>query len=519
MKERPEPGKVPWDLIAERVGMVLPPEVVLGPGHGEDAALVRIGSETWAIATDPITFASHEAGRLAVVVNANDVAVRGATPRLFLAVVLLALEDASSGRLEVILDQIRETCESLGVLLIGGHTEVSPGLGHSVVVGTMLGPVATRAITTRGARPGDLIGLTRWAGLEGTAILLTERGDSLRALHAEEPLRPLDKIIEGDWLQVVEAASVAAGVAEVSALHDVTEGGVGEALYELATAAGLRLDIVRDRIPVLPETSLVCADLGIDPLGLIGSGALLVACAPSGQEELEVAMAEAQIPFTWIGRASAGPVGVGGVPRFERDEILKVAALDGIEAVVFDMDGTLVDSSYDWAEIRARLGVRAPSIIDALNGLPSPEREEKWRVLHEIEREATRVAGPKEGAGDLLTLLREKGLPTALVTNNTEANAATLLERFGLELDVVITRDTGVWKPSGAPLLEALKRLGVAPVRSLAIGDSRHDLEAAGDAGCARVCILHDREGRYAGQADLDFPDIPALLRYLRIVL
>ncbi len=519
MNERIETGKVPWELVAERLGKRLPPEVVLGPGHGEDAALVRMGGETWAIATDPITFASQDAGRLAVVVNANDVAVRGATPRFFLAVVLLSSEDASSEGLAVILDQIRETCESLGVFLIGGHTEVSPGLEHSLVVGTMLGPVRGRAMTTSGVRPGDLIGMTRWAGLEGTSILLAGWKDGLNAMHPEEPFRPLEELVRGDWLRVVEAANAAAGVAGVSALHDVTEGGVGEALFELAMASGLRIDAPCDGIPVLPETSRICSDLGIDPLGLLGSGALLVACAPSGREELELSMAEASVPFKWIGRASPGPPGVTGVPRFARDEVLKVAALEGVKAVVFDLDGTLVDSPYDWKEIRVRLGVREPSILNALNGLPSPTREEKWRVLEEIEGEATRLAGPKEGAADLLALLRERGVRTALVTNNTGANTSALLERFELELDVVVTRDTGVWKPSGAPFSKALEMLGIPPSACLAVGDSGHDVEAARDAGCARVCILHDRVGTSGGRADLAFQDIPAFLRYLRVVL
>ncbi len=171
MSARLAPGKVPWELIADVVAGVLPPEVRLGPAQGEDAALVEIGGELWAVASDPVTLTAGDAGRLAVIVNANDVAVRGARPRFFLAVVLLAPAEASEERVLELLGQVRSECERLGVALVGGHTEVAPGLAQSVVVGTMLGRVEGRALTTGGVRPGDRIGMTRWAGLEGTAIL------------------------------------------------------------------------------------------------------------------------------------------------------------------------------------------------------------------------------------------------------------------------------------------------------------------------------------------------------------
>ena len=94
MAHRLPPGKVPWDIVAELVSGALPPEVRLGPAAGEDAALVEIGGELWAVASDPVSFTANDAGRLAVIVNANDVAVRGARPRFFLAVGLIMLPAA-----------------------------------------------------------------------------------------------------------------------------------------------------------------------------------------------------------------------------------------------------------------------------------------------------------------------------------------------------------------------------------------------------------------------------------------
>ncbi len=517
MKRLLPPGKVPWELVAELVADELPPAVKLGPAVGEDAALVEVGGEIWAVASDPVSFTSSEAGRLAVIVNANDVAVRGARPGFFLAVALIAPGEASPERIRELLAQVRTACAEVGATLIGGHTEVAPGLPHSIVVGTMMGRVEGRTLTTGGLREGDLIGMTRWAGLEGTSILLGELGERLRELHGGASLEPPRAARE--WLLVAPDALRAAACPGVTALHDVTEGGVGEALYEMAAASGLAIEARRADIPLRPETATLCSDLGIDPLGLIGSGALLIGCEPTGRAEVDAAMAAAETPFHWIGRA-VSPDGASAhtLPRFPRDELLKVHAVEGIEAVVFDLDGTLVDSEYDWPAIRRRLGITGGSIIDALNGLSGEERAARWAELEAIEGAATAAATLHPGARELLELLQERGLGAALVTNNNAVNAANLLERFALRFEVVLTRDSGLWKPSGAPVAEAARRLGVAPERCLAVGDSHYDILAAREAG-ARVCILHDGDGRHDGEADLSFADIPAFVRFLRLVL
>lgn len=520
MIERLPPGKVPWEIVSKLVSGELPAEVKLGPSAGEDAALVEIGGELWAVASDPISFTAAEAGRLAVIVNANDIAVRGAHPSFFLAVGLISPDEATEARVSELLTQIRDACREVGCTLIGGHTEVTPGLPHSMVVGTMLGRVEDRPLTTGGLRDGDLVGMTRHAGLEGTGILLAEHGERLRTLHGPEAFAGAKKILRGDWLLVAPEALRAAACQGVTALHDVTEGGVGEALHELAVASGLDIDARRDAIPVLPDTFTICRDLGIDPLGLIGSGSLLVGCDGAGRTDIQTAFAELGVPFSWIGRAVAAEGSPGSnLPRFTRDELLKTRVMDGIQAVVFDMDGTLVDSTYDWPEIRRRLEVTGSSIIDDLNALPEPDRSRRWAELEEIEGAATDGATAHEGAHELLDLLSAHGLATALVTNNSSANTRRILARFGLRFDVVLTRDSGLWKPSGAPISEAVRLLEVQSGACLGVGDSRYDVLAAREAGLAAVCVLHDGVGRHAAEADLAFEDIPAFERYLRVVL
>jgi len=253
MSNRLPPGKVPWDIVADLVSGELPPEVLLGPAAGEDAALVEIGGELWAVASDPVSFTATDAGRLAVIVNANDVAVRGARPRFFLAVGLIAPHEATEQRVRELLSQVRDTCAMVGATLIGGHTEITPGLPHSMVVGTMFGRVEGEPLTTGGLREGDLVGMTRSAGLEGTAILFAEHGDRIRAMHDSDALEAANEILAGDWLLVVPQALRAAGCRGVTALHDVTEGGVGEPVFHSGAAGNHRhLRRPRDR-PTRPH--------------------------------------------------------------------------------------------------------------------------------------------------------------------------------------------------------------------------------------------------------------------------
>ena len=193
--------------------------------------------------------------------------------------------------------------------------------------------------------------------------------------------------------------------------------------------------------------------------------------------------------------------------------------MEGVRAVIFDMDGTLVDSTYDWPKIRRHLGIDGGSIIEELDNLPEPARTARLAELESIEATATREASIHDGAIDLLDFLKQRGLATALVTNNNSANTEWLLDRFGLTFDVVMTRDSGLWKPSGAPITEAANRLGVLPEDCLGVGDSHYDILAARAAGLRAVYMLHDGAARHNGEADLSFEDIPAFLRYLKTVL
>src|SRR5512135_1850191 len=144
-----------------------------------------------------------------------------------------------------------------------------------------------------------------------------------------------------------------------------------------------------------------------------------------------------------------------------------------LRAVIFDLDGTVVENSYDWSGIRAELGTKASSILEYLAGLPEPERSRKGAILERHEAEQTRQSSLREGMRELLGFLRDEGVKTALVTNNTKANTSYLLSKFSLTFDHIITRESGLWKPAGAPFADVLRAFGVEPDDCAVVGDTR----------------------------------------------
>ncbi|MCJ7751475.1 MAG: AIR synthase family protein [Armatimonadetes bacterium] len=324
-------GKLPHDLLADLLGR-LPardPRVIVGPRVGEDAAAVRVGDRLIVVGMDPITFATDLIGWYAVQVNANDIAVMGAEPEWLLATLLLP-QDATEDEAASIFDQLVEACEELGIVPIGGHTEVTSSVERPVVVGCMLGEAdPERLVTTDGACAGDAVILCGAAAIEGTAILAREMGELLRekGMAADALARAGDFLFD-PGISVVSAARAAAKVG-VTAMHDPTEGGIATGLLELALASKVGLEIDGDQIPVLPLTREVCSRLGVDPLGLIASGALLMTVRPEGAEGMLRALQGLGREAAVIGRALPKSEGLSllvegkrqPLPRFSRDEV------------------------------------------------------------------------------------------------------------------------------------------------------------------------------------------------------
>lgn len=172
-----------------------------------------------------------------------------------------------------------------------------------------------------------------------------------------------------------------------------------------------------------------------------------------------------------------------------------------LKAVIFDLDGTIIDVPYDWHLIKEKLGTQGAPILFYLSGLKEPEKSEKLRLLEEYEEKATAKAVLKKGIPRLMYFLEEKGIKKILVTNNSRKNVALLLKRFSLDFDYILTRESGLWKPSGAPFLAAMKKLGIERDGCYVIGDSHFDIKAAQEAGIAQVFILGQKKEKFSSDS------------------
>jgi hydrogenase maturation factor len=323
-------GKLPPALLDRLLRWRGAPDrqVLVGPRCGVDAAVVAVGRHRVVLKSDPVTFTASRIGWYAVQVNANDVAVMGGRPRWFQPTILVPPRTRSAVVLSIA-REIDAACRRLGVAVTGGHTEVTDAVTRPVVTGDMQGLlVAPRAITAGGARPGDLVLLTKGAAIEGTAILSNERPRELRRALPTAVIRSGQRLRQRPGISVVSDAAIAARHG-VSAMHDPTEGGIRAALHEMAFASHVRLDVDLDRIPVLAPTAVLCRHYGIDPLGLIASGALLATVRAARAPALLRAWARAGIPGHTIGTVTAGR-GIRAIrarqpvpfPWLARDEIL-----------------------------------------------------------------------------------------------------------------------------------------------------------------------------------------------------
>ena len=328
-------GKVPMELLADLLGQVKvrDPRVLLGPQVGADAAVLDLGDRVLVAKADPVTFATELIGWYAVQVNANDVACLGARPRWFLVTLLLP-EGASPSLIQEIFGQVLSACDSLEITLVGGHSEVTARLERPIVAGAMLGEVEKeRVVWPAGARPGDALLLTKGIALEGTSLLAREmEGELLKRGVDSALLARARDLLFTPGISVVGDALEACRVARVHAMHDPTEGGLATGLLELARGAGVGLEVDVSAIPVLPECQTICRALELDPLGLLASGALLLAVAPEEATAVTDALAQKGVSARVMGHVTdaahglrlRSPDGVKELPRFARDELARL---------------------------------------------------------------------------------------------------------------------------------------------------------------------------------------------------
>ena len=277
-------------------------DVLLHPKIGEDSAVIDFGEYVCVISTDPITGAAKGMGRLAVHVSCNDLASNGAEP-VGIQLVLLLPEHITEAEIQQIMREVDQGAAELGIEVLGGHTEITSLVERPIITATAIGKARKDAyVTSSGAQVGDDIVITKGAGIEGTAILANDYAAHLlkQGVRAET--------VEAAALFFEEISVLSEGLlaAEMgaTAMHDVTEGGLYGALFELAGASGKGFDLYSEEVYVRPETQEICSVLGLDPLGLISSGSMLITIADG--DALLKALAEKGIKASKVGKITAG---------------------------------------------------------------------------------------------------------------------------------------------------------------------------------------------------------------------
>ncbi len=333
-------GKLKHDFLKE----LLPTQdrnasVVVGPQLGEDAAVIELGNNYLVATSDPITFATEDIGWYVVCINSNDIAAMGAVPKWLLVTLLLPEDATTATMVRDIMAQITRACAAFDIALCGGHTEVTPAVTQPVVIGQMMGITHKNALfTSADARVGDALILTKGLGIEATAIIAREREDQLREKCDTLFLEQAKNYLMHPGISVLKDAQIATATGGVHAMHDVTEGGVTTAAYELATAAELGVTVYSDKLlgsPILygKITRTLCDMFGLNPLGIISSGAMLIASEPERGEAICRALGAAGINADIIGKFLPPEHGLWledatgtqqPLPIFETDEIAKL---------------------------------------------------------------------------------------------------------------------------------------------------------------------------------------------------
>ncbi|HET6485219.1 MAG TPA: AIR synthase-related protein [Spirochaetia bacterium] len=306
-------GKLPPELLGRLLAYTShAPELLVGAQPGEDAA-VAAGAPTLVLTTDPITFTADRIGLYVVAVNANDIVAMGGRP-IYLTTTLLLAPGATEDDVERVFVDIAAACRRAGMLWVGGHTEVTPVVTRTVVCGQAVGFLSGPPLSTGGARVGDLLCMSKWVGLEGTATIAQERPRETQEVLGAARYREVLGWVESPGICIVEEGKALEGMA-LSAGHDPTEGGIAMGIQEMCQRSGLGARVQASALPIREETRLLCERYGLDPTGLLSSGVFLFAAPPKVAQEACRILQARGIPACSIGEM----LGPGEGVWLERD--------------------------------------------------------------------------------------------------------------------------------------------------------------------------------------------------------
>ncbi len=324
-------------------------EVLVGPSVGQDCAVLEAGKgEVLVLSSDPITGTTKDIGSHSVYITANDLAASGAEPIGIMLTILLT-PDTEEAELKDMMRGVEKTCKELNMEVMGGHTEITQVVRQPLISLTGVGKMKKEELlVTSAVKPGEDLVVTKWIGLEGTSIAAKEKEELIsltgvgkmkkEELLVTSAVKPGEDLVVTKWIGL-EGTSIAAKEKEevlferfapsfvetakqfdkylsvipeakiakewgASAMHDITEGGVFGALWEMGSGSGVGLDIDLKSIPIRQETVEVCEALGLNPYILMSSGSMLISTRDG--HGLVQKLARAGIHAAVVGKATDG---------------------------------------------------------------------------------------------------------------------------------------------------------------------------------------------------------------------
>ena len=277
-------------------------EVLVGPAVGQDCAALEVGEdEVLVMSTDPITGTAKDLGHHSIHITANDLAAAGADPVGVMLTVMLP-DTVEEPEIRKMMHDAEETCEKLHMEILGGHTEITNVVKQPLISVTGVGKMKKENLrTVSQIRPDQDIIVTKWIGLEATTILAKEKEDELKKRF---PAVLIDTAKDFDqYLSVVPESRIAVEHG-VSSMHDITEGGVFGAFWEMASGAGVGLEVDLKKIPIRQETVEICNYFGVNPYQIMSSGSMMIV-ADDGHE-LVRKLEQAGIHAVVVGRTNSG---------------------------------------------------------------------------------------------------------------------------------------------------------------------------------------------------------------------
>ena len=327
-------GKLDSDLLQKIVFDKITykrPEVITRPGIGEDCAVIDFGENECVMSTDPITAAVSDIGRLCIHISCNDIASNGIQPGGILLAVLLP-EGTTEEEIAEMMRQAGEVSAELGVEIIGGHTEITNAVRQPVITSTAIGRGPKGGSQTADdIVPGDVILMTKKAGIEGTGVIARDHADELRGDLTDEEIKKAQDLLR--QVSVVKEGVIAGGIG-THGMHDVTEGGILGAVWEMCHIAGTGCEVIKESIPVEDVTMKVCGRYGIDWLRLISSGCMMIAVSPDKEAEMTSAIEEAGIEVSRIGKITPAESGLVMLDGGEKETIEPPSSDEIYKAVV-----------------------------------------------------------------------------------------------------------------------------------------------------------------------------------------